>query len=283
VTLDWNSFWFAPGDDHHLGVVRILFFLFLFYFATRATVGDWARIYETSPQVWRPVSFFRWLPKPPASARFRRLVDVTAVVWKISILWAASGVFFPLGGIAATITTLLMLGYENQFGKIHHLQGMLPIIALILSCAPADALCHRPVFELTSSSHGFFWPIQLARVQLVIIWFCAGIAKVRHSGLRWGVSNNLSSLLKLHVMDYYFIPPKLPRLARWLSRQDLLCRGLAVGTLVFELAAPAALFYEPFGQLFALLGMGLLVGFAAAQGPTFLPLFLMLFLFWAPV
>jgi hypothetical protein len=119
-------------------------------------------------------------------------------------------------------------------------------------------------------------------VLVSIVWCFAGIAKLRNSGLTWATSNNLPALLKLHVMDYYFVPPKAPALARWLARQDLLCRALAVGTVVLELGFPLGLFWEPLGQLLAAACMGLLIGIALTQGPLFLPLFFMLFLLWFP-
>ncbi len=282
MTEAWHAFWFAPGNATHLGIIRVLFFVFLFFVAGKSTIREWARLYHRTPAFWRPVSFFRWFPAPPTTRGFVRVVDIGVVVWKASILWAATGLLFPLGAFAATIMTLLMLGYENQFGKTNHARTLLPIIALILACAPADDLCYRPVFELTDARYGYFWPIQLGRVQVAIVWFFAGVSKLKHSGWRWGVTDNLSTLLRLHVMDYYFVPPKAMPLSRWLSRQDWLCRVLAVGTLVLELAFPIGLFVPELGMLFAALCMGLIVGFALAQGPLFLPLFVMLFLLWFP-
>lgn len=282
MSAAWNHFWFAPGDPVQLGIIRTLFYVFLLFVATKSTIGAWARLYHRLPAFWRPVTFFQLMPPPPQTPSFVRLMDVGAIVWKLSIVWAATGLAFPFGGIAATLTTLWMLGYENQFGKTNHARTLLPIVSLILTCAPPDALCYRPVFSFTDPAYGYFWPIQIARVQVAIVWFFAGISKLRHSGLRWAVSNNLSSLLKLHVMDYYFVSPKAPPLARFLAGQDWLCRLLAVGTLVLELGFPLGLFFPVLGMVLAGLCMGLLIGFALAQGPLFLPLFSMLFLLWFP-
>lgn len=282
MSAAWNQFWFADGDALHLAIIRVTFFFFLFFVSTKSTIGQWARLYHQAPEFWRPVSFFKLFPAPPTSARFVRVMDVLVVVWRITILWAATGALFPLGSIAATVMTLFMLGYENQFGKTNHARTLLPLIALILTCAPADPMCYQPVFEITSSQYGYFWPIQLGRVQVAIVWFFAGVAKLRHTGLTWATSNNLSALLKLHVMDYYFVPPKFPWFARWISRQDMLCRMLALGTLGLELAFPIGLFWEPLGMAFAAMCMMLIVGFALAQGPLFLPLFTVMFLLWFP-
>lgn len=282
MSAAWNHFWFAEGNPLHLAMIRVLFFAFLLFVAQKSTIRDWARLYQHDPAFWRPVSFFRLFPPPPTSAAFVRLMKVLVVVWYVAIAWAASGLLFPLGGIAATLMTLYMLGYENQFGKTNHARTLLPVISLILTCAPADPLCFKPLFQITSPEYGYFWPIQLGRVLVSIVWCFAGIAKLRNAGLTWATSNNLPALLKLHVMDYYFVPPKFPAFAAWLCRQDLLCRMAAVGTMILELAFPLGLFYVPLGIAFAAVCMGLIVGFATAQGPLFLPLFTMMFLLWFP-
>src|SRR5688572_26710522 len=97
----WNAFWFAEGNPLHLAIIRVLFFLFLFFVSTKSTIRDWARLYQHSPTFWHPVSFFRLFPHPPTSARFVRLMGVAVVVWRASTLWAASGLLFPLGNIVA--------------------------------------------------------------------------------------------------------------------------------------------------------------------------------------
>jgi hypothetical protein len=278
----WHSFWFQAGNPVHLGFVRAMFFLLLFVVARGAMLDGYARLYLTVPAAYQAVTFYRWFRAPAVPRWIASHMRLLVGLWYGSMLLGAAGILFPLGNLAAALLTLLLIGFRKQFGKINHARNLLPLFAIVLSFAPRDALCVAPLFELVGGEHGYFWPIQLGRVLLAICWFSAGIAKLRYAGPRWSVSDNLSRLLKLHVMDYYFVPPKAPRLARWLPQQPALCMLLASGTLIFELAYPIALFDPHAAMVIVPSSLLLILGFALAQGPLFVPLFTLTVLLWFP-
>lgn len=279
----WHGFWFAPGNVAQLGQVRVGFFCLLFMCSLASAAPKWAEVCTAAPHFWRPVSLFRLLPRAPGSPAFSVYVRRGMWVWTASIVLAALGFAFPFGSLAAAVFTFLLFGLENQFGKIHHQFNLMPLIALTLSVAPSDRYCVWTVVELPDSSSGLFWPIQLIRTLISFTWLAAGISKIRKGGLRWMVGDNLSNLLRLHVMDYYFKPPGLPGFSQWMARRTVLCRLAAVGTVVFEVAFPLALLDGAPALVFPLMGVVLLLGFAAAQGPFFYPLALVSLLAWAPV
>src|SRR5688572_28231760 len=122
----------------------------------------------------------------------------------------------------------------------------------------------------------------MGRVLVAIVWFSAGIAKELYGGISWVTSHNLSKLLKLHQMDYYFVAPKLPWLNRFIASKPRLCSMLALGTVILELGFPLALFDQRAAMVLVPSTLMILTGFTLAQGPLFLPLFSLTFLLWFP-
>jgi hypothetical protein len=279
--VTWAGFWFLPGNAIYLGVVRVLFMVTLFITVKTVRLPQFGQLYLTVPTAYYPTTFYRWFPRS-----FPRWIATHAVMlerlWYAAILLAGSGLLFPLGSIAVAVLTLFLIGLRKQFGKIVHAKNTLPLFAIILACAPADALCIGPSFPLVDAAHGYFWPLQLGRVLVALVWFSAGIAKLRYGGRRWIFSDYLSKLLRLHVFDYYFVPPRAPSLSRWIANHQALCVLLAIGTHILELGFPLALFHPWAALFFVPSSLLLIIGFVFAQGPFFRPLMILTILVWFP-
>jgi uncharacterized membrane protein YphA (DoxX/SURF4 family) len=113
-----------------------------------------------------------------------------------------------------------------------------------------------------------------------LVFFSAGFAKLRHGGLNWMLSDNMSNLLLQHGYQGANENPPV-RFGLWVAQYPLLCNLLAVSTVILEFFYPLALFSRwarrvfPLGMCFALIGIRLMMG------PTFTE-FILCHVFWIP-
>jgi hypothetical protein len=133
---------------------------------------------------------------------------------------------------------VFVLGLPNNFGKIDHMDGIVVIILLILSISHCgDAISFGSRFELSSkASFEYSWPMRLSQAMFTLVFFAAGVAKLRLSGMAWVSGDNLRYLLLSHA--YAFHPPT--KLGLLIAGSPLLCRIGAVLTVALELSMPLA-------------------------------------------
>jgi hypothetical protein len=115
---------------------------------------------------------------------------------------------------------------------------------------------------------------------MALVFFAAGLAKLRYSGLAWAASDNLAIIL---IEDNY---PKgrtdpLTTWGLYLAQHGWLCRLLAAVTLVLELGYPLALVSQTARWAFVPGSCLMLIGIRLLMGPAF-EQFLICSLFWLP-
>lgn len=232
-----------------------------------------------------PIGFFSLLRLPLLDGGVLMALDV---VWKVALGLSCLGLYTRASTVTAFLLSLYLLGLPQNFGKIHHESGLVLLVlavlalsrcgdALSLDCMLADARGSAGHRSSGESSSEYTWPIQLARVSVVAVFFAAGVSKMSAAGLRWAFSDNLSNLLVLH--HYTFDPPIELGLA--LARYPVLAQGLALIVLVGEFGAPMALFSRRLRPLWAAAMAAMLVGFELFLG--FAPwVYASTFVFWIP-
>ena len=146
---------------------------------------------------------------------------------------------------------LYVLGLQFNYGYLHWAHAIVPIVMGILALSPCgdalslDALLRRFIRGKAADRDGQYrWPIQLVRLVFVTVFLAAGLAKLRQAGLEWVLSDTLRNYF---LENQYVFRSEGARgwshlLADWLIVRPGLCKGLAIGALVVELSAPAALF-----------------------------------------
>lgn len=220
-----------------LGMFRVAFYgaVFLIYFGL--DVRPWAQV---SPSFWMPVSVFRFLSGPPRDAF---LVGVLQIIWKISLAFAAAGLLTRATAVVSACLGVYLLGLPENFGKIDHMDGIVVILLCVLSisrCGDAISL-DRVLLRAPAKSMKDFeyrWPILLGQILFTLVFFAAGVAKLRVSGLQWMTADNIRYLLIQH--QYTHVPPV--DLGLLVARSTALCELAAVGTVVLELSMPLAVF-----------------------------------------
>lgn len=273
--------WFAPAGPGPLGLCRALFFLtVLLRVVPQVRSAAWADV----PDVfWMPTDLFAALHLGVAPRAVLSLLDVA---WATSLALAAVGLCTRTACATAFVLGVYLLGLPQCFGKIDHWSGLLVLTMGVLALARAgdawswDALLRRRRGAPEPAPSGEYrWPIELARLLLVLVFFAAGVAKLRQGGLAWMSADNMRAIL---LTPHYANDRTLPALGLVVADSPLACALLAIATILAEVGAPLALLGGGcaglvIGTLFAMqLGIATLLG---VHG-TF-P-FLACYVFWLP-
>lgn len=282
----WRHFWFEPTSPVNLGLCRVLFFGLIFLWYLTYDFSLWA---EVSGVFWRPTWLFERLHLPVLS---KDLLVIIQVVWKVALGFSCLGLFTRVSTATSFILGVYLLGLPHCFGKIHHNEAILVLvlgIMLLSRCGDSysiDNLIRRarrgsnPSANHLAISGEYTWPVRMVWLLLALIFFGAGIAKLRHTGLEWIFSDNFAIML---IQNNYHIVRTEP-LTSWglnLAQYGWLCRLLAAATVVIEISYPLALFSRIARWLIVPAACFMLIGIHLVVGPAF-EQFLISSLFWVP-
>src|SRR5215203_1165569 len=194
-------FWFEPVKPLNISLCRILFFgaFFLVYLDY-----DIADLTEVSDSVWTPVWIFQILHLPVLSSS---LLVVLQSVWKISLALSCIGLFTRVSTVSSFILGTYLIGLPMNFGKVGHNEGLLVFVLGIMALSRCGDSCSidRLIWKArrrndTSRqrpqvSGEYTWPVRAVWLMFALIFFAAGVSKLRHSGLEWIFSDNMANLL----------------------------------------------------------------------------------------
>jgi predicted DCC family thiol-disulfide oxidoreductase YuxK len=281
----WRRFWYAPSRAAELGACRLLFYLALVMLYGGRDFVAWTAV---SDVFWQPIPLFRTLVLgvlPPVA------MAVAAALWKLSLLTSAAGLATRFSTAAAAVLGTYLLGLPHNFGKIHHSDAILVFGLWVLAFARSgdgwslDSLiraARRPQAALPKPSGEYTWPFRMMWLVMSLIFFAAGVSKLRHSGLAWITSNALAGHL-LRTQD----PISRPAGEAWtdwgasIAATPWLSTLLGAGSLALELFFPLALFSRTARRIIPAAMFGVQIGISAVMGPDFTR-FLICYLFWVP-
>lgn len=277
----WRHFWFAPTRPTNLGVCRALFCGLLLLLYWRYDFSLWT---EVSHVFWKPTGLFKYLHLPVLSAP---VLVVLQIVWKGALALSCIGLWTRVSTAVGFLLGAYLLGLPHCFGKIHHNEGLVLCVLVVLAFSrcgdgwSVDRLlgAARRGTDPPPSAE-YTWPIRLVCVLLALVFFAAGIAKLRHSGPAWIASDNLALML---IQNHYHKVRTDP-LTSWgldLAQYGWLCRLLAAATVLIEVGYPLALVSRTARWVVVPGACLMLVGIRLLLGPAF-EQFLMCSLFWVP-
>lgn len=276
----WNHFWFAPSAPSNLGLCRVVFFGAMVVLALLTHSGLWAGM---PAPFWQPITLFEMFGIPVASAGTLALLDR---VWLVSLVLSCVGLFTRGSTVVAFIVGAYLLGLPHNFGKTHHSDTILLLSLCVLAvsrCGDAWSLDRVLAKRRSGASPSprpsaeYTWPIHLVWTLMAIVFFSAGVSKLRESGLDWILSENLRYTLLRHHYSHVALIGLAPVIAQSLAFTKL----MAAGSVALELSAPLALFSRRLRLLIvpSLLmlqtGIWLLMGVSFAQ-------YLAAYTFWIP-
>ncbi|HVT91822.1 MAG TPA: hypothetical protein VHD76_03180 [Bryobacteraceae bacterium] len=253
-----------------LGLFRVAFYatVFLIYFGLDDR--PWTRV---SPAFWMPVSVFRFLDGPPRDALW---MGVSQTVWKVSLLASAAGVLTRFSTFVSAALAVYLLGLPQNFGKIDHMDGIVVILLGILFVSrcgdgvSVDNFLSRKIpgtAPREAEPVEYRWPIVLGQVLFTLVFFAAGVAKLRVSGLAWMSSGNLRHLL----IEHQYTHAPLTDAGLIAARSTMVCGGAAILTIVLELSMPLAVLSRRLRWPLLIALLFLQIGIALALGVYFTP------------
>lgn len=234
----------APGSAHRLVMVRAVL---LATIGLRIAVGPYTDLGDLPAGDFDPPVVLSWLSAvPPVGVMVAlQVVGVTAAGWGLRRTGSRGAV------VVAWLSLLFLAGLRTSAGKILHNDVLLLIAAIPMGFTPRD-LRRSPARRPDAG-----WPVRAAMLAVAAVYFCAGVQKLRYSGLDWVASDNMR-----HVMYQAAASgrPKTDVVALAIADRGWLSRAAAASILTLELAAPAALLHWRARGAFALAAVALHAG-----------------------
>lgn len=251
-------------DDHrerfNLAVLRIFFFALTFITAS----GDdyflqWVQVPDA---FWYPRGLSLLLESPPPAV----MIEVLFATWRITTLLALFGVFYRIVAPVWWISGLIVTTYGHSFGYQGHVYMPVVLASVPLVISRAGDMLSFDNWRRACGDHGtaFGDRLTIRTVQLVfvLVYFAAGVAKIRHGGWEWISGDTLRNyLLRSSVIfsDTNSLAHTFA-LNDILMRHPFLCRILAFFAVSIEVCAPLAFFSRRFSRFIVPLIVGLQIG-----------------------
>lgn len=274
LARQWNSFWFTPTRPTNLALSRLFFFGLVLWYYRRFFGADSFRSWTELPRVfWMPEGFFEMFGIGVLSGPG---LEILTLVWVVSLAASCLGLLTRPAVFLAFCCSLYLLGLPHNFGKVDHSDAILILMMgafAVSRCGDAfsaDALLRRffaTSAERPEASPEYTWPLRLCWVAFTLMFFAAGVAKLRTSGLQWILSDNMAILLTRHQLTHDPLLDLGPALAdiTWVPTI------IAAATVVLEVGAPLALFSRTLrrviipGLLSTQIGIWVLLGVSFRQ------------------
>ena len=219
-TTRWEQFWFRPVGTVGLRIVRLVVFgvagMVLF-----TDIGVLVPSIGNAGALWDPISFYRFVPAPAAA-----FLDVAFPLAVAGCIAGAAGlggrrVALPVGLLAG-----FLVGIGNNLGKVNHDRNVLVMALFVLAFAPAAERGAEPSWR-------FRWPVAAVALGYALMFFFAGISKVRASGVDWVLSENMRNIL---ISENLLLrAPALSDVALWIAAEPWRWKTAAALALVGEL------------------------------------------------
>jgi HTTM domain len=262
----WLRFWFAPSSPVNLGVSRLLFFAGVLVVYAYDDFSAWGAV---SPAYWLPIPLFDLLH---LGALHPSAIRVLEAVWRLSLVLSAVGF---ASGVSMTVAALLgvyLLGLPHNFGQTYHFDALLVIAMGVFAVSRAgDALSVDAWLRngrRRELSGEYTWPLRAIWVAMALVFFAAGLAKLRYGGLDWIASRNMSILL---TRALYHVSDADPQ-TTWglvIAQHQWASRGLAAAAVATELLFPLALVSRTARAVLVPAAFAMLVSIRVLMGPTF--------------
>lgn len=224
----------APGPGYRLREVHTLVALVI---GLRLVARDWAAIAERPAALTDGLTFVSWLP-----AALPAWLPVTiAVLGTAGVALVLARRRAHAGFVLAWVCYAVLCASWGSSGKVLHNDVLTVWVAVPLLFARVP---RRDQDDERAVMWG--WPPRAALAVLALVYWLTGVQKLRHSGIGWALSDNMTWVLRQGTS------PHAAGVAQWVADHAVLASGLATGALLLELTAPVWLLWRRTRALFAL-------------------------------
>lgn len=275
----WDAFWYEPSSATSLAICRVLFFAaFLLYFLR----VDHRELADLPPGIWTPL----WplglgLSVPSAAA-----LDVLQWLWRVCMLSACLGLATRWSTAGSFILGTYLIALPQHLAKLNHSDAIVVFGLATMTLArcgdelSVDAWLRRRRANSISpplASGEYTWPVRTMWLVFVLIYFSAGVTKLRTSGIGWATSDHLANLLMLAPLTR----PAVTTVGQQIGTSHLLSSFLAGTALLIELSAPLALVNRTARTIVISALFTMQLSIRLLMGPGFTEFFVC-GLFWVP-
>jgi hypothetical protein len=235
----------------------------------------WASV----PHVFfRPIWLYDSLGLSIVSERWMIIMQLSAIAL---LSLAMVGVLTRVALAVAGGLLLYLLALPSNFGKVGHGDAILVLTTFILALSRCDEALSLEHFVLRKNrpaaqpSGEYRWPIVLVCVLMSLVFFGAGVTKLRRSGLAWITSNHFANLIAQHHRS----TPS--HWSLFIAAHPALYHTLAGCTILGEILFPLALFSRRLRPTLVFLAFVSQVLIGLTLGVWFLQ-FMLCYIFWIP-
>lgn len=264
-----------------LALVRIVFFSVLFF--VRGT-GPYLRLWSEVPaEFWHPNGLLTFIPH---AAIPDQMIDWLFEFWRWTLPLCALGLFYrwlaPLNWLAG----FFLFNYAHSFGYQTHTYMPVVLAGLPLAFSRAtDAWSVDSRFRPTPQNADYDQPLFNMRLVFVLVFFAAGISKLRNGGLEWFTGDTLRNYFLRASTVYSDVHSTAHRVSANVALYNwpMLTRLMAAAGVGLELLAPLALWRRPAATgliVLGLLAMQIVIYFTVFVNFS---IYLALYSCWLPV
>lgn len=243
----------GPETAARLVVVHIGLSLLI---GARIALGSYRQLADTPPALVDPAPFLFFVDRMPAVWVFVGLQVIGTVAAVLAACRRNTRVAFAV----AWVCYLVLAGLRGSRGKVLHNDLLLLWASAPFLLAPVAPLVGRVrdvVARAREPRSLYGWPIRVATVVIVLVYFFAGYHKLRRSGLGWVFGDNMSYVM---LWGPSIGSPAWGDLARWVGEHVWAARVSAGFILGLEITFPVVLFVRRTQALYALAAAVLHVG-----------------------
>lgn len=221
----------------------------------RVALGSYRQLADTPDALVDPVPLLGFVDRMPPAWAFIAIQVIGTVAaiaavyrWRTRLTYAV-----------AWLTYLVLAGLRGSRGKVLHNDLLLLWAAAPFLLAPVGGTMSRwrQAWRDRQPRSLYGWPIRVAVVITVLVYFFAGYHKLRRSGPDWVFGDNMSYVM---LWGPSVGSPAWGDLARWVGEHVWAARVSAAFILGLEVSFPAVLVWRRLQPLYALAAATLHVG-----------------------
>ena len=236
---------FGPETGARLAATQIALSIAI---ALRVALTPFTRLTDAPDALIDMAPIVEWLPSMPSAAVIVALqVLGTAAAVAAAVRWRTRVTF-----AVAWACYLVLAGLRGSRGKVLHNDLLLLWAAAPFLLAPVEAAWHD-----RSPSRTYGWPLRVATVVTVLVYFFAGYHKLRRSGLEWAFGDNMHFVV---LWGPSIGQPGWQALADWVADRAWSARLAGIGILGVELGFPLGLVWRRLLPWFAAVAVVLHAG-----------------------
>jgi hypothetical protein len=246
-----DTFWFERAPAARPAILRILVGVYILYYLARR-FPMYLKIAGSDPSLFKPVGVVSHLEKPIPVWVFRWALIATFVANVVFILGLRHRYTGPL--FAGLL--LWVMCYRNSWSMIYHSNNVLLLHAIILGLTPSADDLSLDALEKTTESEDphwrYGWPGKLMSAVTALIYFLAGVAKVKGPlGWRWASGEALRGQIAVDGVRKELYASEAAPMAYALYDNLFLFKVMGIGSLFVELVSPFLLVSKRLSRLWA--------------------------------